>query len=75
MNMDAKHELASAILRLSDAREASWDGERYTLSYQQAVAHTKIDCQLAPLIVAMCQSGFCDFAEWADDMMGLATAE
>jgi hypothetical protein len=63
---DAKIELANAILRTSELRETTWNGNRYTLSYWDCVKQLNIDPDLQPLVAAMLGCGFADFPEWAE---------
>ncbi len=65
MDSTSKRELATAIVRVHRCREAGYVNGRYTVSYDEAARRTCMDSDLHPLIIAMLQSGYADFLEWA----------
>jgi hypothetical protein len=71
MNMtnEAKRELARTIVDTLAMHEASWNGTGYIDSFNTAAKRAGVDSDLAPLVVAMLQTGCCDFEIWANEQL------
>lgn len=75
MDANAKRELATAIRKTHELREASYDGNyRYRLSYQEAASQACDDPDVAALVAAMLGSGFADFPDWSDQILAKQAA-
>jgi hypothetical protein len=73
-----KRDLATWMRCAIDTHEASWvDAEprgRYTKRWEECVDACP-DPKLRELVVAMLQSGFCDFPYWADEVLAQETVD
>jgi|GEM_PF-6967749 len=70
MDATAKQELARAIRKTHEIREASYTGNyRYSMSYTEAAAQACDDPDIAALVAAMLGSGFSDFPSWSNSIL------
>jgi hypothetical protein len=64
--------IATLLKKTWDIREASYIKGTYTYksNWWEAASQATSDPELIPLLAAMLSSGFADFPEWADKILG-----